>query len=397
MSKKVYIETAKKWAINAGVPTVSILGLYLMYSVFIGAITIDSFSDNQVCAGTEEDPCFAYVTFTVHEDVFWYPINYDPWGRDSPFAFDPNVKEWRLERSWGKGWRELPMDKGCTGTWCGGKKTNTKENPATYSVAWRAGNTYNIRIRALKNSPFDTIKWYSDGLGVPDPLWQGVELNIVYPCLENQTVQNGTICTTYNTSWVTPCDNYESECDANCTDGLYKYDSYQHCEYDWICNGTYYPNGSCILEWVEVCETRYTYYDCVRATNQTCLSGEYCKYTNVNYRFWEECEPTYITNCSKYDYTDQKLYSPSTGVTCDTSDMWVWCQDINNYLICDECGDGNCDGILEPGIKKVGDVWVTDNDINIESGMLREGLERLQYEGYNAALINERFKECGLI
>ena len=78
---------------------------YFVYLSLIGAITITGYSEDIVCAGTLEDPCYAYVNFTANEDIFLYPLDYDPWGRNSTFEFDPGVKNWTMARSWGTGWR----------------------------------------------------------------------------------------------------------------------------------------------------------------------------------------------------------------------------------------------------------------------------------------------------
>ena len=67
--------------------------------------------------------------------------SHDPWGRDTPFNFDPNVKEWKLQRSWGKGWRDIPLNKSCTGTWCG---LSNADDERKFSVAFREGKDYQI-------------------------------------------------------------------------------------------------------------------------------------------------------------------------------------------------------------------------------------------------------------
>ena len=89
-----------------------------------------------VCYGTVEDPCYAYMNFTANEDIFLYPTGYDPWVRYTTFEFDPNVKSWELQRSWGSGWRTIPLDKSCTGTWCG---LSNSEDTRVFSVAFREG------------------------------------------------------------------------------------------------------------------------------------------------------------------------------------------------------------------------------------------------------------------
>ena len=154
--KKVYSETVKKRLIAGGISVGTLIGGIFLYLSMIGAITITGYSGDSICRGTEENPCYAYINFTANEDVFIYPVDYDPWGRETPFNFDPNVESWKLQRSWGEGWRNIPLDRPCTGTWCG--LSNSKD-VRKFSIAFREGRTYQIRIVALKNSPYETIKW----------------------------------------------------------------------------------------------------------------------------------------------------------------------------------------------------------------------------------------------
>ena len=172
--KRVYTNSIKKWATGLGLSGVSLVGLIFMYLFAIGAISNVSYSGDVICAGTELDPCYAYINFTAEEDIFIYPIDYDPWGRNTTFDFDPNVKSWKLERSWGKGWWEYNLSEPCaTGNpRCGAKKTGEP----SYALVWREGKDYQIRITAYKNYPMDDIKWGSfSGVDEIDPTWIGLE------------------------------------------------------------------------------------------------------------------------------------------------------------------------------------------------------------------------------
>jgi len=171
--KRIYTETVKSWATKLGITGGTLIGLIFMYLFAIGAISNVSYSGDMICAGTENDPCYAFINFTANEDIFIYPTNYDPWGRNTLFSFDPNVKSWKLERSWGSGWREIPFNKTCTGTWCGAKDSSG----CKYSIAFREGRNYQLRITGYKNSPYDTIKWGAfSGVDEIDPIFYSTEI-----------------------------------------------------------------------------------------------------------------------------------------------------------------------------------------------------------------------------
>ena len=97
MSKRIYSESIKKWAVGAGVTSGSIIFLMFIYLSSIGAITVNSYSGDMICDGTINNPCYAIINFTANEDIFIYPTDYDPWGRNTPFDFEPDVDHQGLQ------------------------------------------------------------------------------------------------------------------------------------------------------------------------------------------------------------------------------------------------------------------------------------------------------------
>lgn len=166
MAKKIYSETVKNWIKVNSIATGTLIGGIFLYLTVLGSITPTGYSKDMICAGTLEDPCYAYINFTTNEDIFIYPTEYDPYGRNTTFEFNPNVKSWYLQRSWGDGWRTIPLNQSCQGTWCG---LSNKEDKRVFSVAFRKGKSYQIRIVAFKNNPSDEIKW--SAFDEIDPKW----------------------------------------------------------------------------------------------------------------------------------------------------------------------------------------------------------------------------------
>jgi len=209
MVKRIYWESVKKWAIRTGIPAgIAGFSLLIYYLVFIEAIIINGASGDLTCAGTIEDPCLAFVNFTANEDIFLYPLDYDPWGRNTPFETDKELESWKIYRSWNyypydeingpNDWREIKLNETCKGTWCGGKYGTTDNK---YSFAFREGRDYIIKIEAFKKDPTETIKW---SFGPLDPVWSSYgEVDLLYNtdhCLtECYAILNITI---YNSSKV---------------------------------------------------------------------------------------------------------------------------------------------------------------------------------------------------
>ena len=183
MAKRIYAETAKKWAVKAGIPiTAGLVFIYIMYTISIGAMVITDTRWSNQCAGTLEEPCWVEYDFYVNEDVFWYPMDYDPWGRETAFQFNPELESWKLKRSWGSSWREIHLDKACTSTWCGAPP-NSPDNK--YAIAWRTGKTYTIRIEGMKKSIVDDIVVKFN----PEITWKGYKTDDFFTKLISNEVR----------------------------------------------------------------------------------------------------------------------------------------------------------------------------------------------------------------
>jgi len=165
MAKRVYSSAVKKWAIGAGVTGVPLAILLFWYLSSLGAITITGFSGDQICSGTVQDPCIAYINMTAKEDIFIYPN--ENWS--GGFYMNGSVKSTKLYRSWGTGWREINLTTNCKGTWCGAPDNSGK---TVYSFAFRNNKEYQLKFEVLKNNPNESIKW---GFANLDPIFYGID------------------------------------------------------------------------------------------------------------------------------------------------------------------------------------------------------------------------------
>lgn len=143
--RRIYDTTVKKLGL-VGIPL--IFGMFYLM-VLRGDITVTSYSGDSTCGGTIEDPCFAYINFTANLDIFVYPGEWE-------FYTDSPMKEIRMYRSWGTGWRYINLSRSCTGTWCG---LRNKDDVRKFSYVFRRGRNYQLKFVGYKHNPQDDVYW----------------------------------------------------------------------------------------------------------------------------------------------------------------------------------------------------------------------------------------------
>ena len=152
--RRVKYERVKQWAKKGALVAVPTLSLLFLFLVSLDAIAITGYSGDQICAGTPDDSCYAYINFTAKTDVYIYPN--ESWY----FYTDVPIKNIKIQRSWGTTWRTIDLTK----PW---------SSKVKYAVKFRKGIDYRIRFVAEKYSPYDSIKWgFTDSV---DPTWLPME------------------------------------------------------------------------------------------------------------------------------------------------------------------------------------------------------------------------------
>ena len=152
---RLYDTRIKKALLAAGLSIPLIFGIF-WYLSLTGAITITGYSGDVICAGTIDDPCYAYINFTANKDIYIYPMNKSEqiW----MFKTDKRLKDIIMQRKWGNYWRTINLSK----PWSSRVK---------YAVKFSAGKNYSIRFIGYKEDPFDDVKW---SFGSIDPVWKGI-------------------------------------------------------------------------------------------------------------------------------------------------------------------------------------------------------------------------------
>jgi len=164
--RRVYENTVKRYATKMNLIGVSLIFVMFMLLTSRGDILLTGYSGDSQCAGTIDEPCYAYLNFTAELDIYIYPTNDTTWA----FMTEPQnaMREIVMQRSWGDSWRTINLSK----TW----STKTK-----YALKLNKGQDYEFRFIGYKYNPTDTVKW---GFGFQqenetvsdsyiDPIWSG--------------------------------------------------------------------------------------------------------------------------------------------------------------------------------------------------------------------------------
>jgi len=212
----------------AGVPL--IIGL-ITFLLSTGSITVDNYAANEYCGG--EEVCWLEVyNVTFNEDVFLYPMEEEYILNAEP---SDEVKDVRIYRNWGSGWRQINMDTPCRGSWCGCYWCTTS-NTAKYVIAFRANRTYSLRYEVDK-SVESTVRWSINPKGEWKPSKDKDKIKL----------KEEPIIVYYNKTVDNPYYTYQCY-DAQYTNGTQVQCGDELCPIDWGCNITFHHNYSIVTK-----------------------------------------------------------------------------------------------------------------------------------------------------
>ena len=159
--RRIDFNRIKKWALTGsavGIPLFLIFG----YLVLLGDINIQSHSGDSICDGTIQDPCYAYINFTMQKDyIYLYPN--ESWS----FYTEQPIKEIYLEvrdKRTSSGWRRVDLTRACS--WL------SEDTKCNYKYSYRFYKTkglWEIRFVGYKYDKSDVVKW---GFSEIDPVWE---------------------------------------------------------------------------------------------------------------------------------------------------------------------------------------------------------------------------------
>jgi len=153
MSKRIKLETLKRFAIASGIVGTPLAIVFIMFLMSSGVITVGNYTATEVCGGNM--PCELILNdVCFNDDVFLYPMNGSELINARP---SDSINSLKLYRSWGKGWRNIPLDRGCAGSYCGCYWCKFGIE-AKYSYAFRKDKCYDLKYEIYKDAE-STINW----------------------------------------------------------------------------------------------------------------------------------------------------------------------------------------------------------------------------------------------
>lgn len=204
MSKRITEERLKRYG-----KTLAITGIpigILLFSLLFNLNVVElkgNYTANELCGG--DKLCYLEMNeLCFNEDVFVYPMKGHELVNAQP---SDTINELKLYRGWGNGWREIPLNDTCTGSWCGCGWCTTS-NKAKFSYAFRKDRCYDIRLEIEKDEN-STINWNINPSGTFFGKGDIVDLDTNTPnCLDCYTIYelsnptSETLCSTPNVSFI---------------------------------------------------------------------------------------------------------------------------------------------------------------------------------------------------
>lgn len=167
--RRVTTERVKTWMAVGGWSGTILLGLFVMLMLF-GDIYIEGYSADMTCAGTLDDPCYAYINFTMKKDyIYIYPGD---WNTQGMFTTDNEIEALYLEvrdKRYKTGWRQINLSE--PSPYC--QRTGCKYAYRFYKTK----GLWEIRFVGYKKNAFDDIKW---SFGTIDPWWYGISGDFMF-------------------------------------------------------------------------------------------------------------------------------------------------------------------------------------------------------------------------
>jgi len=159
--RRITSDRIRKWMKIVGVTSGASILFIFAYLATLGDINIVGHSGDMVCAGTPEEPCYAYINFTMNKDyIYLYPNESWYFNVDSSKHLDIELQVRDLRYK--SGWRTIDLTQ--PSPYC--QRTGCKYAYRFYKTK----GLWQIRFKAVGKDINETLKW---SFGNIDPLWKG--------------------------------------------------------------------------------------------------------------------------------------------------------------------------------------------------------------------------------